>query len=93
MYGASLFVDEVLKTVDREVNNYLQTENLDIFAQPLPVEMNLGQLDMARPDNYNFTFEVGMKPQFQIADLASAAVKRYRIDVTDALLTKKWSAC
>jgi trigger factor len=89
MYGASLFVDEVLKTVDREVNNYLQTENLDIFAQPLPVDMNLGQLDMARPDNYNFTFEVGMKPQFQIADLASAAVKRYRIDVTDALVDEE----
>ena len=85
MYGASLFVDEVLKTVDREVNQYLQTENLDIFAQPLPVDMNLTQLDMAKPEDYNFTFEVGMKPQFQTADLASAQVKRYKIEVTDAM--------
>lgn len=89
MYGASLFVDEVLKTVDREVNQYLQTENLDIFAQPLPVDMNLAQLDMARPDNYNFTFEVGMKPEFQLANLSSASVKRYKIDVTEDMVNEE----
>ena len=89
MYGASLFVDEVLKTVDREVNQYLQSENLDIFAQPLPVDMNLAQLDMAKPEDYNFTFEVGMKPQFQTADLASAQVKRYKIEVTDAMVEEE----
>ncbi|HUQ97749.1 MAG TPA: trigger factor [Chitinophagaceae bacterium] len=89
MYGSSLFVDEVLKTVDREVNNYLQTEKLDIFAQPLPVDMNLAQLDVAKPEDYNFTFEVGMKPDFQIANLASAAVKRYKIDVTDAMVDEE----
>jgi trigger factor len=89
MYGASLFMDEVLKTVDREVNQYLQSENLDIFAQPLPVDVNLAQLDMARPDNYNFTFEVGMKPGFQLADLAAAQVKRYKIEVTDAMVDEE----
>src|SRR6476620_11960513 len=51
MYGNSLFVDEVLKKVDQEVYNYIQNEKLDIFAQPLPMEMNLGQLDINKPDN------------------------------------------
>src|SRR5947209_18258572 len=46
MYGRDLFVDEVLKTVDKEVFQYLENEKLDIFAQPLPMEMNLGQLDV-----------------------------------------------
>src|SRR4028118_2160834 len=43
MYGKSLFVDEVLRSVDKEVFSYLQNEKLDIFAQPLPVDLNLGQ--------------------------------------------------
>jgi len=89
MYGSSLFVDEVLKVVDREVNHYLQTEHLDIFAQPLPVDMNLQQLDVAQPQDYNFVFEVGMKPQFQIADLASANVKQYKIDITDEMVNEE----
>src|SRR5688572_28951781 len=59
MYGHSLFVDEVLRTVDREVISYIQKENLDIFAQPIPLEMNLAQLDVNKPAAYNFTFEVG----------------------------------
>ncbi|MEY4892509.1 MAG: hypothetical protein RIQ34_1121, partial [Bacteroidota bacterium] len=49
MYGPSLFTDEVLRTVDREVVGYLQTEKLDIFAQPLPLDTDLHQLDVNNP--------------------------------------------
>ena len=83
MYGASLFVDEVLKTVDKEVVNYLQTEKLDIFAQPLPKAMDLGQLDLNKPDNYTFSFEVGMKPDFQLPSLSTLPLKRYKVAITD----------
>src|SRR6478672_1800109 len=76
MYGNSLFVDEVLKTVDKEVFQFLESEKLDIFAQPLPVDMNISQLDVNHPNNYTFIFEVGMKPQFQLPDLAKESVKK-----------------
>src|SRR5215208_825669 len=89
MYGNSLFVDEVLKTVDKEVFQFLETEKLDIFAQPLPVEMNLGQLDVNNPNNYTFTFEVGMKPDFQLPDLSKEKIKRYKIDVTEAMVNEE----
>lgn len=89
MYGNSLFVDEVLKQVDKQVNDFLQTEKLDIFAQPLPVDMNLQQLDVNKPDNYTFTFEVGMKPQVQLPNLAAQQVKQYKISVDDAMLNEE----
>jgi trigger factor len=86
MYGNSLFVDEVLKTVDKEVNTYLLNEKLDIFAQPLPVEMNISQLDVNNPNNYTFSFEVGMKPEFQLPDLAKEQVKKYKVEITDEMV-------
>lgn len=89
MYGNSLFVDEVLKKVDQEVNNFLQTEKVDIFAQPLPVDMNLGQLDMNNPSNYEFSFEMGMKPDFQLPNFPTLSVKRYKVDITDALVDEE----
>jgi trigger factor len=89
MYGNSLFVDEVLKTVDKEVFQYLETEKLDIFAQPLPVDMNLGQLDVNNPNNYTFIFEVGMKPDFQLPDLAKEKTKRYKVQVTDEMINEE----
>src|SRR5215217_5597989 len=44
MYGPSLFTDEVLKSVDRELINYLEHDKMDIFAQPLPMESDFRQL-------------------------------------------------
>jgi trigger factor len=89
MYGNSLFVDEILKTVDKEVFQFLENEKLDIFAQPLPVEMNLNQLDVNNPNNYTFTFEVGMKPEFQLPDLAKEKITRYKIDVNEAMVDEE----
>jgi trigger factor len=89
MYGNSLFVDEILKSVDKEVINYIQNEKLDIFAQPLPKEMNLATLDMNKPDNYTFSFEVGMKPDFQLPDFAKQSVKRYKVEITDEMLNEE----
>ena len=72
MYGPSLFTDEVLRSVDRELISYLQNDKLDIFAQPLPLETDIRQLDVNNPDDYTFHFEVGMKPEFQLPDLEKA---------------------
>jgi trigger factor len=89
MYGNSLFVDEVLKTVDKEVFQFLETEKLDIFAQPLPVDMNISQLDANHPNNYTFTFEVGMKPDFKLPDLSKEQVKRYKVTITDEMVNEE----
>jgi trigger factor len=89
MYGPSLFTDEVLKTVDKEVFKYLDDEKLEIFAQPLPVDFDLQQLDVNNPQNYTFTFEVGMKPEVQVPDLAKETVKRYKVNITDEMLAEE----
>src|SRR5205085_7304653 len=89
MYGKDLFVDEVLKTVDKEVFQYIENEKLEIFAQPLPVEMNLGQLDVNNPNNYTFAFEVGVKPDFELADLSKEKIKRYNVTITDEMISEE----
>ena len=89
MYGSSLFTDEVLRTVDKEVFRYLEKEKLDIFAQPLPVDMNLQQLDVNSPAEYTFTFEVGMKPAVQLPNLGQQNLKRYKVDVTDEMIAEE----
>ncbi len=86
MYGNSLFTDEVLRSVDRELIKYLETEKLDIFAQPLPLEMDIRQLDVNNPVDYTFNFEVGMKPEFKLADLSTAKMTRYKVIVTDEMI-------
>ena len=91
MYGSSLFADEVLKNVDRELVSYLQNDKLDIFAQPLPLESDFKQLDVNNPTDYSFEFEVGMKPDFTLSDLAKAKITRFVVTVTDEMISNEIS--
>jgi trigger factor len=90
MYGSSVFADEVLKSVEKGLNDYMVNEKLEIFAQPLPLpENDASQLNMNSPADYAFAFEVGLKPEFKVADLGKAKLTRYKVDVTDALINEE----
>ena len=90
MYGAAVFSEEVLRSVERALMGYLQQEKLDIFAQPLPSPDNdPNNLDVNAPVDYVFSFEVGLKPDFKIVDLGGQTVTRYKVDVTDAMVDEE----
>ncbi|MFN4314421.1 MAG: trigger factor [Chitinophagaceae bacterium] len=86
MYGPSLFTDEVLRSVDRELLGFLQNGQVEIFAQPLPMEADFRQLDVNNPADYTFHFEVGKKPEFSLPNLGAASITRYVVDVTDEMI-------
>ncbi len=90
MHGPAVFADEVLRTVEKELNGYMVNEKLDIFAQPLPMtENDIRQLDMNNPADYAFTFEVGLKPEFELADLATEKATRYKVTITDEMVNEE----
>jgi len=90
MYGNSVFTDEVLRTVEKELTTYMTNEKLEIFAQPLPLpENDARQIDMSKPDDYSFAFEVGLKPAFNLADLGTARLTRYKVEVTPAMIDEE----
>jgi trigger factor len=86
MHGPSVFVDEVLKTVEKEMNSYMDKEQLEIFAQPLPTESDAAKIDMDSPVDYSFSFEIGLKPAFELPDLAKLPVTMYKVEVTETMV-------
>lgn len=88
MYGQGVFSDEVLRKVESELNAYLNKEKLDIFAQPLPLDNDARALDMNHPTDYSFSFEIGLKPGFDI-DTKKIQVTRYNITVTDEMIQEE----
>ena len=89
MYGAGLFQDEVLRTIEKELYTYLDKEKPEIFAQPLPLENELQKLDMNSPGDFDFSFEIGLKPAFTLSDVAKASFTRNTVEVTDAMVTEE----
>ena len=90
MYGNSVLTDEVLRTVEKELTGYMTNEKLEIFAQPLPLpENDARQIDVNKPDDYSFTFEVGLKPEFKLPELAKASLIRNKVDVTGEMIDEE----
>jgi len=91
MHGQAVFTDEVIKTVEKELTNYMASQNLQIFAQPIPVmeENDARRLDMNNPAEYAFAFEVGLKPEFEVADLSKEQLTRYKVTVTDDMINEE----
>lgn len=88
MYGPSIFNDEVLRTAGTELEEYLKKEQVAIFAQPmvLPGEQPL-KLDMNSPEEMDFFFEIGLKPDFEITPLKNKArLEHYKVTVTDKMV-------
>lgn len=89
MYGSSIFTDEVIKTVEKELYNYLSTEKPDIFAQPLPLTNDVAQMDINNPSDYEFGFEMGLKPDYTLADVSKAKVILHKVSATDAMVDEE----
>ena len=85
MYGQSVFSDEILKKVETELNQYLNNEKIEIFAQPLPLDTQIANLDVNTPGDYEFGFEIGLKPAFNL-NIKDIKVKRYQVKVTDEMI-------
>ncbi|HEX5669330.1 MAG TPA: trigger factor [Chitinophagaceae bacterium] len=89
MHGPAIFADEVLRSIEKGLMDYLREEKLDIFAQPLPsAENSADQLNMNEPGDYSFSFEIGLKPDFKL-DLGSFKMDKYKIEVTDAMIEEE----
>ena len=91
MYGASIFSDEVLKTVEKKLYTYLNEEKPEIFAQPLPLETDLRKIDMNNPADYDFGFEIGLKPAFELPELSKETLTLHKVKVTDEMVTEEIS--
>ena len=88
MYGPSVFTQEILNTVERELNNYMTQENLEIFAQPMPLESDARMLDMNNPGDYMFAFEIGLKPAINI-NYKDLPLTRYVVEASADMIEEE----
>lgn len=88
MYGQSVFADEVLKSVEKELQEYVEKEQLEIFAQPLPLPVEERMLDMNNPGDYAFAFEIGLRPSIDI-NVSAINVTKFKVKVTDEMIAEE----
>ena len=88
MYGQSIFNEEVVRAAGKKLEDYMKDEKISIFAQPMIMpDKNRTVLDMNNPNEVDFHFEVGIKPEFDVPAIKEKAkLTRYKISVTDKMM-------
>ncbi len=89
MYGNQVLADELDKILSESVSGYIKEHNLEIFGQPLPYRTENPVISLADPAAYNFGFEVGLVPQFSVADLQAHTFEKELCDVTDEMINEE----
>ena len=75
-YGKAVLVDEVNKLLQDNLNKYLTEEKLDVLGNPLPKAQD--DLDWNN-ENFDFEFELGLAPDFEVKLKTKKAVTHYKI--------------
>ena len=92
LYGSSLFYDVFNKMMSEELYGYMQTNDLDVLGQPLPVEEEQRKYTFKfdQPEaEYVLTYEIGHVPKFDIQGLSKDQVyERYSISNLEELASK-----
>ncbi|MFI5162260.1 MAG: trigger factor [Sphingobacteriales bacterium] len=79
MYGKSILVDEVNNMLSDSLNNYISEQQLEVLGQPLPKMDDSKEYNWDFADDFEFNYEVGLAPAFDIDFSSKDKVTQYVI--------------
>lgn len=91
MYGKSVLADIINEELQKELFDYIRSENLPILGQPLPsdqqeeIEFNLRELS-----DYIFKFDVGLAPDFELQGFdENSSYEKYKVSIPEDTITEE----
>ncbi len=90
MYRKPVLVDEINKILYDSLYKYLSENKIEVLGSPLPKNGEDLKIDWDNQTEFEFNYEMGLSPQFNIdiQKLASHKIPRYTIKVDDTLIDK-----
>lgn len=85
-YGNAVLVEELNKIVNNAADQFIKEKEWKLLGSPLPYRVKDQTIDIAHPDHYVFGFEVGIVPDFRLADLKAQQFQKQAVIVTDKMI-------
>lgn len=86
MYGKSILVDEINHLLSDSLNNYITDNQLEVLGQPLPKADDDRQFNWDFTEDYEFNYELGLAPEFELSFSAEDHVPQFVVKVDDETL-------
>ncbi|QDA61241.1 trigger factor [Hymenobacter jejuensis] len=83
MYGKSLLVEEINSILGKAVDGYIKENNIKILGEPIPMESSV---DFDAQKDFDFQFELGLLPDFELPADQSLNVDRHQVAVDENTL-------
>jgi len=87
-YGKSILFDEINKLVNEKITNYIGENKLEVLGQPLPLEDD-AQYSWDYKDNFNFKYEIGLAPSFDLPFSGETEFTSYEIKADEETLADR----
>ncbi len=65
-YGNQLVVEEVNKLLSESLQKYITDNEINMLGEPVPSENEEVKMDFKGDGNFEFSFDIGLKPEFDI---------------------------
>lgn len=85
MYGKAVQLDEINKLVSENIQKYLVDEKIDILGDPLPKADEHELIDFDKQEDFSFTFELGLAPQFELKLSKKNKVDLYELEIDEKM--------
>lgn len=79
MYAESVTADIVSKLIGEELDKYLAEQKLSILGQPMPDNENQKSIDFKNEKDYDFYYNIGLKPEINFEIDKSLGIDVYNI--------------
>jgi len=86
MYGKAVTAEEINKLVSDSLYNYIRENNVNMLGEPMPNETEQQPIDFDTQENFEFVFDLGLAPEFEVELSKKDKVKYYTIAVSDEMI-------
>ena len=87
MYGKSILVEEINKLLQQEISKYIKDNDVKLLGEPLPEPMQ-DEIDWDNQKNFEFTYAVGLLPDFNLP--LDKSVEGYAIELDQKTLDEAY---
>ena len=88
MYGKSIMVEQINKTLNETIHKFIVENQLDILGSPIPSDESEKAIDWDNQNEFQFVYELGLAPQFELKLNGPQKFPYYTIKVDEATIDK-----
>ena len=90
LYGEAALADAVNDVLQKGLRDHLSEKSLRYIGQPLPSEeQEQVAFDPADPQDYKFSFDLGLVPDIELKGLDSK-IERFDVQISDDVVEEEW---